>query len=292
MSDLEAYAAFARLVELKSFSAVGRDLGISQSKVSKHIAALESEFALPLFMRTTRRVNPTPEAYELFPQVQRLLESAEEVRAVALGHQPEASGLLRIGARDSFARTHLVPIVAAFLEETPRVTVDLILQDRITDMIGEGLDLAIVAEDTLPSGTVVRTLRVYERVVVAAPAYLEAHGLPEAPLDLEDHEVVAPGDWPDGRMKFDSENGPQTVTLTGRFRSNSEALAYEEAVAGRAAAVVPGWLAQSDLRSGRVVQLVPDYYLPPVPLRIAYPQTRLLARRARAFIDFLVATLA
>ncbi|WP_458733129.1 LysR family transcriptional regulator [Sphingobium xenophagum] len=293
MTDrIEAYAAFARLMELGSFSAAGRQLGISQSTVSKHVAGLENSLGVQLFTRTTRRISPTPEASRIYEHVQHMLDSVETAHALVKGQQPEAAGLLRLALPESLGRTLLFPLVRSFMAAHPLISLDAVLSDNVKDIVAEGLELAITTAAPTEGSLITRTLRVFEWAVVASPAYLAAHGAPESAIDLEAHEIVRSTRNASGRLEFDSENGRQVVQLSGRLCTNSDEAAYQAAVAGDGIAIVPSWLIDDDVRDKKIRRLLPDYYLPPITVTVIYPQTRFLSRRARSFIDHIATAVA
>ncbi len=288
MTDrIEAYAAFARMMELGSFSSVGRAMRISQSTVSKHIAGLEAELGVQLFHRTTRRISPTPEAGRILEHVQRMLESVDTARAVSRGEDPETTGHLRMALPTSLGRSQILPLVPEFLRRHPLVSVEAIVTDEVPDLVAQGFELAIVATAPRGGAVVSRVLRTFEWVVAAAPSYLEAHGVPETPVDLESRLLVVSTRLGDRVIEFDSEYGRQAVRVDGRFMTNSEEAAQDAARAGTGIAILPSWLAQPDIQAGRLVALLGDYYLAPIPVSLIYPQTRFLSRRARSFIDYI-----
>jgi DNA-binding transcriptional LysR family regulator len=293
MTDrIEAYAAFARLMELGSFSAAGRQLGISQSTVSKHVAGLENSLGVQLFTRTTRRISPTPEAARIYEHVQHMLDAVETAHALVKGQQPEAAGLLRLALPDSLGRSLIFPLVRSFMHTHPMISVDAILTDQVKDIVTEGFELAVTTTAPTEGSLITRTIRVFEWSVVASPAYLAAHGTPESAIDLEDHEIVRATRMANSRLEFDSENGRQVVQLTGRLCTNSDEAAYQAAAAGDGIAIIPSWLIEEDVRDGKMVRLLKDYYLPPIPVTVIYPQTRFLSRRARSFIDYIATAVA
>lgn len=293
MTDrIEAYAAFARLMELGSFSAAARQLGISQSTVSKHVAGLENSLGVQLFTRTTRRISPTLEAVKMYEHVQHMLDAVETAHALVKGQQPEAAGLLRLAMPDSLGRSLLFPLVRAFMADHPLISVDAILNDNVRDLVAEGLELAVTTTTPTEGSLITRTIRVFEWAVVASPVYLAARGTPESAIDLETHEIVRSTRHASGRLEFDSENGRQVVQLAGRLCTNSDEAAYEAAIAGSGIAIVPAWLIEADVRNKKVRRLLEDYYLPPITVSVIYPQTRFLSRRARSFIDYIATAVA
>jgi DNA-binding transcriptional LysR family regulator len=292
MTDrIEAYASFAKMMELGSFSAAGRQLGIAQSTVSKHIAALEAELGVQLFHRTTRQIRPTMEAARIHEHVQRMLEAVETAHAVVKGQQPEASGLLRIAVPPSLGRCLVLPLVHPFLEDHPLVSVELAVRDRVVDLAAEGFELAIVTDAPTEGPLITRTIRRFEWLVVASPGYLARYGTPETAIDLERHEVACTSWMLETPMAFDSENGRQAIRVGGRFRTDSDDAAYHAALSGRCIAVVPAWLAADGCENGNVAVLLRDYFLPSIAVSIIYPQSRYPSRRARAFIDYAAAHL-
>ena len=292
MSDrIEAFAAFARMMELRSFTAVGRHLRISQSTVSKHIAALEDHFRVQLFTRTTRRLNPTPEAYRILEHVQRMLDALDAAQATIRGELPEASGLLRLAIPRSLGRARLLPRLPAFLKACPRVTVDINFTEDAKNLVADGYDLAITGLIPKEGSMVSRAVKVFQWLLVASPTYLSRFNSPQIPTDLEEHEMILPSRFSDGFLEFDSEDGRQAIQVQRKLIINCEESAYEAALAGRGIAVVPSWLTSSDRQKKSMISLLPDCFLPQIPISLVYPQTNYLPQRVRMFIDFVVPAL-
>jgi len=284
---IEAYAAFSKMMELGSFSAAGRQLGIGQSTVSKHIAALEAEFGVQLFHRTTRQIRPTAEAERIYEHVLRMLDAVETAHAMVKGQQPEASGLLRLAVPPSLGRRLVLPLVHDFLKENPQVSVEVVETATVPDLAAEGLELAVVTDAPAEGPLIVRTVRRFEWLVVASPEYVAKKGVPETAIDLEEHDVACAPWMIDGPLAFDSENGRQAIRVSCRFSTNSDEVAYEAALAGHCIAIVPAWLPVEDVAQGRLSVLLRDYFLPSIAVSIIYPQSRYPSRRARTFIDLL-----
>jgi len=289
MAKLLVYAAFARAYELGSFSAVGRELGLTQSTVSKHIAGLEAELGVQLFARTTRKLNPTLEAERLYEGVQHLLDAADAIHSAAGSARAEPTGLLRITLPDSYGRAVVMPQVAKFLSRYPRVRLDVRLTDKSINLIEEGLELGVRIGDLSSSTLVARPLGIAEHLIVATSQYLAAHGEPLHPSDLAQHNcIVYTGFARANRWVFDSEQGRQVVEVPSTLGVNSADAMYGAVLHHVGIARVPAWVAQDDLRAGKVRALLPDDYPIPLPINIIYPQTRVLSLRARHFIDFLL----
>lgn len=292
MPSLLAYSAFARAYELGSFSAVGRELGITQSTVSKHIAALEAALGVQLFARTTRRLSPTHEAAMLYQGVQPLLDAADAIQASLGGPRTEPAGLLRVALPDSYGRTRLMPLVAQFLAAHPRVRLDIRMTDQPVNLVEEGVELAVRIGELGSSTLVARPLGLAEHLLVASPAYLARRGLPRDPSDLAQHNcIVYTGVARGQRWVFESEQGRQVVEVPGNLGLDNTDAIHSAVLGDVGIAKLPDWIVERDLASGTLRPLLQDFYPLPLPIHVVYPQTRVLSARARAFIDHLVARL-
>ena len=289
MDAIQAYTAFVRSFEAGSFSAVAREMGISQSAVSKQIAALETAFGAQLFARTTRKLTPTTEALELYEHVRQLLDAVQSLRSAA-GKRATASGTLRITLPAAYGRLCICPKLPGFLEKFPLVKIEMQLTDQIVDLVEEGLELGIRIGKLPPSTLMARPIGIVDQVLVATPEYLAQHPTPEFPSDLSSHPCVlyAKGArW--SRWEFESDSGRHTVEVEGSIRCDDHQAMFQLVCAHQGIALVPDWVASEAIRSGRVVSLLPDFYPIPLPVHVVYPQTRFLSHRARSFIDYFVA---
>lgn len=186
MDPLQSYSAFVRSFEAGSFSAVARELGISQSAVSKQIASLEASLGVQLFTRTTRKLQPTTEALNLYDHVRQLLDAVETLRS-ARGEQSPARGTLRITLPTALGRHRICPRLPDFLQQNPMVDVEALLTDEVLDLVEEGIDLAVRIGTLSPSTLMARPWGLMDQVVVASPTYLAQRRAPESPSDLSEH---------------------------------------------------------------------------------------------------------
>lgn len=291
MDPVQTYLAFARSFEVGNFSAVARELGTSQSAVSKQIAMLEKSLGVQLFARTTRRLTPTHEGRRLYESVRPMLDAAESLRAVT-GLQARATGELRVSMPIAYGRRVICPLIPAFLAQHPLVQLDVRLTDQVTDLVEEGSELGIRIGALTPSTLVARSLGVIEMVVVATPVYLESHAPPDVPTDLTEHRCVLytkGGHW--SRWEFESESGRHAVDVDGPVRISDPEAVLELVHAHLGVGLLPSWITDDGVRSGSLRRLLPDYEPLPLQVNVVYPQTRFLPARARAFIDFLVEAL-
>ncbi|PWR17536.1 LysR family transcriptional regulator [Zavarzinia aquatilis] len=292
MDGLQVLKAFVRALEVGSFSAVGRELGTSQSTVSKQIATLEESLGVQLFARTTRRLNPTAEALQLHEHVRQLLDALDTIKAGAPTPDAVPRGLLRLAAPTSFGRACIIPQVPHFLKRYPEVTLDVVLTDRVTDLVEEGFELAIRAGNLPSSSMIARSLGLTELSVVGAPSLFEGRRAPETPLDLSSWNVlIYTGIKSPGRWEFESEHGRQIAELQGSVRSNDLDAILDLCLDGLGLAALPDFMVDGPIREGRLRPVLNDYYLIPLPINVIYPQTRFLTLRARCFIDFLIEAL-
>jgi len=288
VDSTKAYQVFVRALEVGSFSAVAREMGTTQSSISKIIASLETSLGVQLFARTTRKLHPTDEALQLYEHARQLLDTVNALTSASRKAQKaEASGLLRLTIPHSYGRRRLMPLLARFIERYPKVKLDIVMKDDILDLISEGLELG-VRIGTLPSNTLIaRSLGIVEYTTVASARYLAQHGRPESPLDLAQHACIVSGTQ--SRWHFESEHGRQSVDVSGPIRVNDAEAICQAVQADLGIAQIPDWLVRSDFAAHGLVPLLDDYYPIPKPVSIVYPQTRFLTQRARSLIDFLVA---
>lgn len=292
MDSIEAYTAFALLMQHRNFSAVARKMGISQSTVSKYILALEQTFQVQLFVRNTRSVSPTIEANHLSEHVERFLEALKAVRASAIGQTPDLDGELRVAMPSDYGRTKIVPMLSEFISDHPSLLMKITLVDDATKPAIDQHDLVITTQASHSNLSLIkRTLKTYDYDVVATPSYLEQHGTPMVPLDLESHNVLVPTDMANERIDFDSDDGRHRIRVNRMLEINDAPTIYEFARAGGAIAILPNWISAEDVANGLMRRVLTDYYLSAVEVAVVYPPTSFLSRRARLFIDFLASRL-
>jgi LysR family transcriptional regulator, regulator for bpeEF and oprC len=281
MDRLLLMQSFARVVETGSFSAVARELGIGQPNVSRHVAALERHLGTRLLHRSTRRLTLTPEGERYYGEARRVLDAIAEAESTARG-EDTPSGLLRVACPTALSRAYVLPQLKVLLGRFPHMDVDLHIGDRFSDLIEEGLDLAIRIGILRDSALQARRIGTAERVCVASPAYLSRHPAPETPADLSRHGcIVYSLAYSGNRWPFRSAE----VEVGGRLRVNSPDAIHRAVVDGLGVAYAPVWLFEEELRSGELEALLVQEMGPGTPINIVYPTRRLLPRRARVFMD-------
>lgn len=285
--NLDHLRLFLVIVEKGSMAAAGRELGLSPTTVSERLASLEDHYGVTLLRRTTRTIGLTDEGRALFEGAQRLLEEANDLENRIRHGAQTLSGRIRIGAPLDLGRSTVAPVIHAFLREHPTISVELLLSDGYINVIDEGIDIAVRYGSLADSSLRVRRLGDQERYVCASPGYVEEHGAPQAPTDLESHNCIVMrfGLTLDNVWHFRTRRREVRVSVRGDRIANDSALVREWAVAGHGIVSKSALDVRADLDSGRLIRLLEDYPLPRLPLQMVFPPGRSQPRRVRAFAD-------
>jgi DNA-binding transcriptional LysR family regulator len=289
MDRIDCFRAFVRALEGGSFSAAARELGVGQPAISKRIALLESEFGTQLFLRTTRKLRPTPEALRIYDLARQILGSFDLAKASVQEASPRPSGTLCLSLPSSFGRRYMMPIIAEYARDYPEVRVDVRFTERFVNLVEEGVELALRIGQ-LPSSTLVaRRLGAVRRYLVATPTYLHGRPLPRTPEDLQAHQCIVYSRRPAAHeWTFDSEHGRHVATIHAPLLID-DADAMEAAVRHHlGVAILPEWNAIAGIRSGELENLLPDYAIAALPVHAVYPDMPWMPLRARTFLDLLV----
>ncbi len=293
MDTIRSLRCFVRAVELGSLSAVAREEGTTQPTISKLMAALERELGVRLIERSTTSLQATPQGMRFYQRALGVLAEYTEAVAEARGQTETPAGLIRINAPAAFGQFRLNALLAPFLAAHPKVDIELILDDRMVDLVKEGVDIALRQGHDLPPDAIARLAGISPRQLVAAPAYLKAHGTPRRPQDLSRHDYIRFAWLADGDM-LTLHNGEQTETIQtkGRYRVNN-ALAIRESLAtGGGIGLCPLWLVQDLLDKGKLVRLLPKWHGQPQPLHLLSPSRRYQPVRVRLLLDYLIQQIA
>ncbi|MFZ5728189.1 MAG: LysR family transcriptional regulator [Pseudomonadota bacterium] len=290
LPDMEALGVFARVVELRSFAAAAEDLKLSKATVSKAVGRLETRLGARLFNRTSRRLALTETGAQLAERARRLLADAEAAEDDILARSAQPRGLVRLAAPMSFGLIELAPILPDFLAQYPEVSIDLHMSDDKIDLVGMGFDLALRIADLPDSSLVARRIRTVERMVVAAPAYLERHGRPTHPSHLAEHACLGyaylptPETW-----RFSGPGGEQVaVRPAGPLRANNAEALLPALEAGVGLAVQPDFIVRDCLAKGRLTAVLPEWRSPPIALHLVSPPGGPRPVRITALADYLV----
>jgi DNA-binding transcriptional LysR family regulator len=291
MDRIASMAAFTKVVGAGSFSAAARKMQVSQASVTKQIQELESWLGARLLNRTTRRLNLAEIGAAFYERSTRILEAIEEARNAAGALQTVPRGRLRINAPVSFGLLHLAPAITEFLELHPDVSVEMLVNDRLVDLLEGEFDVGVRIGRLRDSSLIARRIAPIRLAVCAAPAYLARHGVPRTPEDLARHNCLeytyfeSRGEW-----RLLNSNGEEIIVpISGRYLANNADVLSSTALAGGGIILMPTFIVGEDLRGGRLVRLLPDFPTPEQALHALYPPGRHLSAKVRSFVDFLVA---
>lgn len=293
MDRLHALEVFVAVADVGSFAEAARRLHLSPAAITRAVAALEDRLGVRLMARTTRSLSLTEAGLGHLASARRILADFAEAERLAMGSTGAPQGHLRITAPLTFGRMHLMPVLAEFLRAQPKVTATLVTLDRVASLVEEGFDAAIrIAR--LPDSTIVaRRIGEVRRVLVASPDYLARHGRPARPEDLPGHDVIAfDGLFQGGEWRFVRDNVPGTVDVRPRLTVNDALAAISAAESGDGITAALSYMVAPQLAAGTLVTVLEEHSPPAVPVQIVYPQSRLLAPKVRAFIDFAAPRLA
>ncbi|QLC26193.1 LysR family transcriptional regulator [Parasphingopyxis algicola] len=289
LPDLEAWAIFAKVVELRSFTAAAEDLGLSKATVSKAVTRLETSLGVQLLHRSSRRLSLTESGRELAGRAQQLLSLGEEAEDAARDDAANPRGLVRLAAPMSFGIAHVGPALPDFLARYPDIAIDLHLADEAVDIIAGGFDAALRIGALPDSSLKARRLGPVERHLVAAQTYVERKGRPRHPADLKDHDCLCYAYLPNPESwRFTHENGEEAqVRPSGPLRANNSDAMMPALRAGLGIALVPDFMLAQHGGTKGLVTLLPDWSPPPVALHLVTPPGRERPARVTALVDFL-----
>lgn len=288
MDQLSAMRAFVRVVQTGSFSATGREMNTSQTTISKKVAALEKKIGVKLLARSSRDHALTPAGAKYYQTCVDILGELDEAEAEARSEVTSPQGTIRISAPVAFGRILLAPIMAEFFQRYPDIKVDLQLSDQHTDLISDGIDVAIRAKQLEDSTLIARHLFDNPMLVLAAPSYLQQHGEPKTPEDLKQHNCLVYSRMKDINVwSFTKQNQKHAVAVNGNFQSDNGDVLLEVALTGMGIVILPIWMAEHHLKEGRLTQLMNDYTGQNLPFNAVYLQSRYTPLKVRCLIDYL-----
>lgn len=282
--------AFVRAVDSGGFSAAARELDLTPSALSKLVTRLEERLGVRLLNRTTRHLQLTSEGEAFFKRSQAILAALDEAEAEVANAGASPRGLLRMHCGSGFGLHQLAPALPRFFKQYPGVSVEILTSDLPPEMVGECFDLAIRAGKLEDSSLVARHICNLERVICAAPAYLEEHGIPRVPEDLLSHNCLGITRLPAlRRWPFTTPAGVCMVNVSGTVAANNAETVLQLALAGVGITRLTDVTVGAALQSGRLVPILTDcHHVEPVPLYAIYPGGRHAAPKVRVMVEFLL----
>ena len=284
---------FSTLASAGSLSAAARELGVTTPAVSKHLALMESRIGVPLVNRTTRRMSLTPEGELYLEHARRILGEIDGMAQELGVSKATPQGLLRVNATLGFGRSHVAPLISRFVRKYPKVEVQLQLSVNPPAPAEDLFDVCVRFGAPPDSRLVARHIAPNRRLLCAAPAYLARRGIPKVPNDLARHNCIGirQGEEAYGVWRLASGRGrtarAEAVKTRGNLATNDGEIAVNWALDGHGILMRAEWDIERHLRTGRLVQVLPQYFTPDADVYAVFPQRHQSSARVRAFVDFL-----
>jgi DNA-binding transcriptional LysR family regulator len=294
MDRLASMAAFVKTVDAGSFAAAASALDMSPQMIAKHVSWLETRLGTRLINRTTRRQSLTDIGKAYYDRCKMVLADADWADSLADEVKGAPKGRLRINAPVSFGTYALTPVIARYLRQYPQVEIDLVLSDRYVDLVEEEFEAVFRIGHLSDSSFIARELAPFRLVACASPDYLKERGVPATPLDLEKHECLAyasstgstASEW-----RFMRGEEKYQTQVRHRLQLNDAKALLVATLNGIGVAYIAEDLAREDLRSGRLVKILPDYETPSRPVHLIYHPDRRQTPKLKSFIDTVVSEL-
>jgi len=288
MNLLLSMSVFRRVAETGNFSEVAREMNISQSTVSKHVAALEKHLEIKLLIRSTRQLSLTDVGKQYYDRCIHIIDELHETESTLRNQQALPSGTLRINTPVTFGELCIVPELWTFLDKYPDLKIDLIMDDHYVDLVKHGVDMAIRVGPLTDSTLIARKIGDSPRVTIASPDYLAEHGEPKVLQDLKSHNCIiyslltTLNEW-----HFNGPQGNETILVSGRISVNNPRAIRQAVLAGQGIAVVPIWLIHDYIQSGQVKVILDNYLPTPLEIHAIYPERRFVPAKVSSFLDYI-----
>ena len=295
MQELDAMRIYLRVAELAGFSAAAANLGIPKSTVSSAIQQLEDDLGTRLLHRTTRKVQMTQDGQVFYQRCKDLLADVEELKTLFRQDPAALAGRLRVDMPLAIARDLVLPHLPEFLQQHPGLELELSSTDRQVDIIGEGFDCVLRVGELKDSSLIARPLGYYRIVSCASPAYLQRTGTPTTLEELRRHQLVnyvqTLGGHDPGFEYYDPQSSGQLryFPMSGNLTVNNSESYLQACLAGIGIIQAPKSGMLPYLQSGQLVEILPQYQSPPIPVAFVYPNRRHLPKRVRVFMDWVEA---
>jgi len=284
---------FATLAGSGSLSAAARDMGVTTAAVSKRLNQMETRIGVPLINRTTRRMSLTPEGEVFLEHARRILGDIDDLDQLLTKSKGMPKGLLRVNATLGFGRMHVAPVISRYVARYPEVEVQLQLSASPPALTADEYDVCIRFGDPPDARVLAKRLAPNRRLLCASPKYIAARGQPKVPHDLTRHNCIGirQGDEAYGVWRLAARKGgklrSEAVKIRGNLTTNDGEIAVNWALDGHGILMRADWDIERYLKSGRLVQVLPQYHTPDADIYAVYPQRHQLSTRVRAFVEFI-----
>ncbi len=287
MDSFGAIPVFVAVVESGGFSPAARFLGISKSAVSKRITQLEEQLGVKLLHRTTRKLSLTEAGEHYFEHARKANKAARDAEDAVAQLQGEPQGRLRINTPMSFGRLHMAPMIPEFLKRYPKISIDLVMDDKVVDLVSGGFDIAIRSGELADSSLIARRLAPLNSVLCASPEYLAAHTYPEQLNDLIHHNCLSFSYSNDVKeWTFIKEGCSQNIIVSGNYQVNNSEALRDAVLQGVGIARLPTFVAGPDIKSGKLIALFSEYKMPSQVINAVLIERQYMPAKVRVFLDF------
>jgi DNA-binding transcriptional LysR family regulator len=293
MSEVAEIQLFVEIVKAGNLSAAARALNASPAAMSRVLAALESRLGVRLATRTSRTFELTEEGQLFYEHCERIVEDIAEAEAEVSSQGKDVKGKLRIGAPVGIGRRLIAPLVARFVKQFPCVQIQLYLSDSGLDVLDDGLDIALRVGLPTDASVIAKKILSTRRIVCASPSYLNRHGVPRRPEDLQQHNcirlvrgrrVIDAWSFQEGGKKFE-------VMVSGNLTTNGGLVVHDWAKSGEGIALKAAWDIQPDLEAGTLIECLKDFWCDEIDLFAIFANRQHLSPRIRIFLDYISSTL-
>jgi LysR family transcriptional regulator for bpeEF and oprC len=290
MNKLQAMEVFIQVVDCGSFTKAAEMLNLPKATVSTLVQTLESTLSVKLLHRTTRQVMITSDGAAYYERCVQILSDVRDAEESLSRHRLSPSGRLRVDTPTGLASEILIPALPAFFERYPDITMELGSTDRPVDLVEEGVDCAVRGGELVDPNLIARRIGVINFVTAASPDYIERHGMPQHPRDLDRHRCVNYFSAKTGKISkwdFTHDGERIEVTLPGAIALNDSNAYVHAGLAGLGIINMTDYLLQRHIAEGRMLQVLPEWTIDPLPVHVVYPQNRHLSAKVRVFVEWI-----
>ena len=288
MDKLISMKVFEKVAKHNSFSAAADNMGLSKAMVSKHIANLENSLDVLLLNRTTRRLSLTESGAAYLERVKHILSDIEETELAVSTLSSEPRGTLKLTAPTSFGAFHLARAIGGYKQIYPEVHIEMVLTERLPDLVEDGIDLAIHVGQLDDSSLIAKRLACTRMVVCGSPGYFKKYGIPKTPEDLTDHKcLIYTPRTPVNEWSFQKDQKQFTVRVSGDIRSNISDALRVAAMQDSGLIQLPTYMTGLDINAGRLQAVLEGYEPPESPINALYLHRKHLSAKVRTFVDYL-----
>lgn len=289
MDKFSTIPFFVTVVETGSFSAAAQKLSMTKSAVSKRIVMLEDDLGVKLLHRTTRKISLTEAGTTYYDYVRAAANLVFEGHDAVSQMQSNAHGTLKITLPMVFGRLHVSPILSRFMRSNPHIQLQVTMDDRDVDLVGDGFDIGIRIGSLADSSLIARKLSTCSSVICASPRYLQRAGMPKNLTDLYNHNCMAyTGQRGGMTWRVNGPSGEERFTPKGNFNVNNSEALYDALLADLGICQMPKFIVAPALTSGKLVTILDEYKLPEHHIFVVYPQRKYMPEKVRCLLDFFI----